>query len=227
MSEAIATQAEAPLPVRYESARTAIAAAASLDECAEWTSKAAALASYARQSKDDSLLAAATRIKARAVRRTGELLREIPASPGGDRKSDRAPLPSLKSPRQQAATNAGLSTDQARRAVRVARVPAIEFEKSVEADKPPSLMELEARGTQKKQPVTSCTADTCTPTEKDKLRAFLLLIYGFDSIKNYNPAALIGACSKKGLRDRKLQSRVKDAIRFLSEVNGSISRRLL
>lgn len=135
---------EAPLPVRYERARTEIAAAASLDECAEWTSKASALASYARQAKDDSLLAAATRIKARAIRRSGELLREIPAKTRG------GAVPPLHSERARAAKDAGLSRDQAKQAVRVAKVPATEFEEAIEADEPPSIEELAERGTSKK-----------------------------------------------------------------------------
>jgi hypothetical protein len=139
---------EAPLPIRYERARTEIAAAASLDECAEWTSKAAALASYARQAKDDSLLAAATRIKARAIRRSGELLREIPARPGYQKNG--AGAPPQRSDRAQAAKDAGLSRDQATQAVRVAKVPATEFEEAIEADEPPSIEELAERGTKKK-----------------------------------------------------------------------------
>lgn len=139
---------DAPLPVRYERARTEIAAAASLDECAEWTSKASALASYARQAKDDSLLAAATRIKARAIRRSGELLREIPAKPGYQKNG--AGAPPQRSDRAQAAKDAGLSRDQATQAVRVAKVPATEFEEAIEADEPPSIDELAERGTKKK-----------------------------------------------------------------------------
>lgn len=137
---------DAPLPVRYERARTEIAAAASLDECAEWTSKAAALASYARQAKDDSLLAAATRIKARAIRRSGELLREIPGRAGGRGPSQQA----QRSERAQAAKDAGLSNRQFKDAVRVAKVPATEFEEAIESDAPPSIEELAERGTKKK-----------------------------------------------------------------------------
>ena len=45
----------APLPVKYEHARAALAECQSVDECQTWAKKAEALASYARQADDDSL----------------------------------------------------------------------------------------------------------------------------------------------------------------------------
>jgi hypothetical protein len=42
-----------------------------------------ALASYARQAHDDTLLKLATRIQARAMQRVGELLKEIKPNKGG------------------------------------------------------------------------------------------------------------------------------------------------
>ena len=51
-----------------------------IDECAEWKNKAEAIASYARQSRDEALLHLAQRIKGRAVIRYGELLNEIEAA---------------------------------------------------------------------------------------------------------------------------------------------------
>jgi hypothetical protein len=72
-----------------------------------------ALASYARQSEDEQMLKAVMRIKARAIDRCGELLREIPAEPGT--RTDIEPrdgaVPRLT--RTVAATEAGLSRDQA------------------------------------------------------------------------------------------------------------------
>ncbi len=66
----------------------------------------------------------AARIRARAIKRCGELLREIPAKPG---KIAGASLPQ-RSDRAAAAKAAGLSTDQTKDALRVARIPAAEFE---------------------------------------------------------------------------------------------------
>jgi hypothetical protein len=75
--------ADARLPATYESAKQALAECSRIDECQNWADKGAALASYARQARDDTLFSFATRIKARALDRCGELLRQIPASSGG------------------------------------------------------------------------------------------------------------------------------------------------
>ena len=61
--------ANARLPATYEAAKTALANCARIDECQGWADKMAALASYARQVKDDELRKMADRIKARAIRR--------------------------------------------------------------------------------------------------------------------------------------------------------------
>jgi len=65
----------APLPVVYERATAAISECVYLDECKEWSNKAAALASYARQAADDELEQMCKRIRARAIRRCGILLK--------------------------------------------------------------------------------------------------------------------------------------------------------
>lgn len=69
-------QMNAPLPARYEQARTHLAQCVEIDECQDWADKAAALASYARQADDKTLENYAMRIRARAIRRAGELLKE-------------------------------------------------------------------------------------------------------------------------------------------------------
>ena len=78
--------ADARLPATYESAKQALAECSRIDECQNWADKAAALASYARQARDDTLFCFATRIKARALNRCGELLRQIPRAQAGGRK---------------------------------------------------------------------------------------------------------------------------------------------
>jgi hypothetical protein len=65
----------APLPVAYENAKMAIYQCNELDECKDWSDKAQALASYARQSADEELEKMSKRIRARAIRRCGELLK--------------------------------------------------------------------------------------------------------------------------------------------------------
>ena len=80
----------------------------------------------------------AERIRARAIRRCGELLRAIKEHPGG-RKPVGAP-PHVS--RSQAARDAGLSKDQKVSALRVARIPESEFEAAVESDDPPTVTRL-------------------------------------------------------------------------------------
>src|SRR2546425_925580 len=81
-SAAIIAEAEdAPLPTAYEAAKRALAECTKIDECADWANKARALASYARQAKDETLQKHATRIQARAIRRCGELLKEFDTKP--------------------------------------------------------------------------------------------------------------------------------------------------
>ena len=63
------TPSQARLPRTYEAAREALATCQDIDECKEWADKAAALASYAKQAEDETLLKMAARIKARATRR--------------------------------------------------------------------------------------------------------------------------------------------------------------
>lgn len=64
----------AALPASYEAAKQALATCTKLDECKDWSDKAQALASYARQADDDDLEKYAVKIKAHAIRRCGELL---------------------------------------------------------------------------------------------------------------------------------------------------------
>ena len=132
------------LPANYERARSALAETVQIDECRGWSNKAAALASYARQAKDDSLQKLAMRIHGRAVRRAGELLREIEPARGGDRgnqyrqRDGADPLPSRKS----AADAAGLSERQRKTALSVATLPQDQFEQAIESDNPPTVTEL-------------------------------------------------------------------------------------
>ena len=138
--------ARARLPATYEAAKTAIAKCAKIDECKDWADKAAALASYAKQAEDDELLKQCTRIKARAMQRCGELLKEIGPKKGGRPKTG-ADTDTKSSVRKKAAAAAGLSPRQAVTAVRVANVPAQEFERQVESEAPPTVTELARQGT--------------------------------------------------------------------------------
>jgi hypothetical protein len=132
-------------------AKKALAECEKIDECKDWADKAAALASYAKQSKDESLFKMATRIQARAIRRCGELLKEIESASLAQLKQNRrdGDGPSVET-RKQAAEEAGLSERQQKTAVRVANIPEEEFEAQVESDPPPTVTALAEQGTQKK-----------------------------------------------------------------------------
>lgn len=151
----------APLPQRYEAARAAIAECEQIDECKAWSDKAAALASYARQAKDDSLRVMAVRIQARAERRCGELLKQIPsASPENLVQHRRdGTVPSVT--RTQAASDAGLSERQRKTALRIATIPVEQFDYALESQDPPTVTQLAALGTQSRpSPVDNPNAVT-------------------------------------------------------------------
>lgn len=137
----------ARLPQSYESARTALANCVQIDECQSWADKAAALASYAKQANDEELMKMATRIRDRAIRRAGELLKQIEPGKGG-RPSETSRGAPTSFTRKQAADEAGMSRDQMHTALRVANVPAEDFERQVESDKPPTVTALAEQGKQ-------------------------------------------------------------------------------
>ena len=137
--------AEAPLPTVYVEAKNALAQCATVDECKDWSDKAEAMRSYARQAKDETLRKTAIRIQARANRRCGQLLKRFQTSPEGGRPKNGGGGSPVS--QRQAAKSAGLSKDQEKKAVRVANVPEDEFERKVEADEPPTITELAKTGT--------------------------------------------------------------------------------
>lgn len=137
--------ANARLPQTYESAKTALANCAQLDECQDWADKAAALASYAKQANDDEMMKMAVRIRDRAIRRAGELLKQI--EPGhGKNQNITDGTDSKVLTRTEAARDAGMSERQQVTAIRVANVPAADFEKQVESPNPPTVTKLAEQG---------------------------------------------------------------------------------
>ncbi len=79
------------------------------------------------------IITVADRIQARAIRRCGELLKQVEAGQGSrtDRLHDAT---DIKLTRTIAATQAGLSERQKVTALRVASIPQPEFEREVESD---------------------------------------------------------------------------------------------
>ena len=139
---------DARLPSTYEAAKTSLAECQQVDECKTWADKAVALASYARQAEDDDLLNMAMRIKARAVRRSGELLKQIESQSGGDRRSNQSMADHTLVSRTDAARNAGMSKHQQMQATRIANIPQGDFEAQVESEVPPTLSQLAQQGVQ-------------------------------------------------------------------------------
>jgi hypothetical protein len=128
----------ASLPVVYERAKQALMECEKIDECLEWADKAAALASYARQAEDVELENLSKRIRARAYRRVGEMLKEIPSGKPGPKSV--GGLPQIS--RSQAAADAGLSRDQKVTAIRIASIPDEDFEDEIESPNPPGTVLL-------------------------------------------------------------------------------------
>ena len=149
--------APARLPVTYEAAQRALTECQRVDECKDWSDKAAALASYARQAKDESLLRLAQRIQLRAVNRCGELLKQVPRGDEATRYGQVGAVPPVT--RTQVATHAGLSERQRKDALRVANVPRDTFEAAVESESPPTVTAMASWGTKPRQAAAKTPAD--------------------------------------------------------------------
>jgi hypothetical protein len=132
------------LPATYQAAQKAILKCARIDECKSWSDKAAALASYARQARDHTLRVMAERIHARAVRRCGELLKDVPSGQGS--RNQHGQLPDRAVTRQEAARHAGLSERQKVTALRLAALPVPKFEALIEGDSPLTVTQLAELG---------------------------------------------------------------------------------
>ena len=138
----------ARLPSSYHAAKGALRACVSVDECKDWADKASALASYAKQAGDTQLEDMAKRIRARAMRRAGELLKQI--EPGqGARDGKRADGGDTPLTRTEAARTAGFSERQQVTATRIATIPEDAFEDMVERGA--TVTELAAAGTQTRE----------------------------------------------------------------------------
>jgi hypothetical protein len=132
----------ARLPSSYVAAKTALLECTRVDECLAWANKAYALASYAKQARDESLKNMALRIQARAVQRCGELLRAVKPQSGKRTDRDVGGAPT----RMEVAHSAGMSRGQMRAAIQVASVPKEQFEYLVEGDMPPTITKLSQHG---------------------------------------------------------------------------------
>ncbi|HXJ22073.1 MAG TPA: hypothetical protein VMT03_17755 [Polyangia bacterium] len=214
----------AKLPAAYEAAREALEACTRLDECQDWADKSAALASYAKQSEDPTLEDHATRIRARAIRRCGELLREIQPSKGGRPADETRTGNDTSFTRTQAATDAGLSKRQKDTALRVAAVPQAEFDVLVDGkDRPAKVTELARAGTKAaRKPVVDLAGRS-----PDDYRA---MVQAFGTIKEFaryiekaDLDAAVRGCSEDDLAD--LAEQIPTVITRLSGWLGKINAR--
>lgn len=137
---------QASLPQTYEAAKAALAKCQAMDECQSWADKAAALASYAKQAEDDAMLKMAARIKTRAARRAGELLKQIEPQQGARTDLKLSEGDHTRFTREDAARQAGMSKHQQVQATRIASIPDEDFEEQVESDTPPTLSQLAQQG---------------------------------------------------------------------------------
>lgn len=87
---------------------------------------------------DDELEKRSMRIRARAIRRAGELLKQWDGK-GNNQDTDGA---NSKQTLREVAKAAGMSDRQQVTTVRVANVPAKSFEAQIESEKPPTVTKL-------------------------------------------------------------------------------------
>ena len=118
--------------VRYEQARTALAAVHSYDEVKDIMDQAERAAVYARQANDSDLIKYATEIRVRAQRRAGEMLAQTEKAPAGrpavNRSSDTTNSPATLA-------DMGITKDQSSNWQALASMSDEHFEATVEAAK--------------------------------------------------------------------------------------------
>jgi hypothetical protein len=150
--------------VKYNAAKAALAVCANIDECNAWADKAAALAAYGKQVNDNELEINAKRIRARALRRIGELMKEIPLGKRGPKlidasvkkqmaasQTERLADAAAETSRAKVAREARISERRQATALQIANLPVEEFEAAVEADKPATIKTLAERGRKKRK----------------------------------------------------------------------------
>ena len=95
---------------------------------------------------DETLQKTAVRIKSRAIKRCGELLKQFDARGDHRQMPDAKGAPPILPSRGGRPTKPECLNDQIKDAVRVSNVPEAEFERLVESDDPPSITQLAELG---------------------------------------------------------------------------------
>jgi hypothetical protein len=115
----------------------------------------------------------AERIQARAVRRCGELLKEVPSGQGS--RNQHGQLRDGAVTRQEAARDAGLSERQKVTALRLAALPAPKFDSLLECESPPTVTQLAELGRQTRsaeQPKPGSTGDDRVARARELFKRF-------------------------------------------------------
>ncbi len=126
--------------LKYEEARAALAACVKIDEARNIRDTAEAIRAYARQANDTEIESRAAEIKLRALRRLGELSREMPrAKPGGTingkKGGAKIDCPGGGQSKNDALADAGITRQQANRCEIIASLPEEHFEAKINAAK--------------------------------------------------------------------------------------------
>jgi hypothetical protein len=145
---------EVAIPVSYQKAVTAIQECHAIDEAKEWTDKMSALALYYKQSKDETLEKYAKRIKYRAKKRMGELLKQYDGRKENYGNQHTGSICKTNTSdglatQKEVAQSIGLSQRQQEEAVRFANVPEQKFEELIESDNIPTQAEIAELGKKK------------------------------------------------------------------------------
>jgi hypothetical protein len=208
----------ATLPTTYINACNAMAECSTMDECQTWADKAAALASYAKQSQDEQLMKMAVRIQARAISRCGELLKQIDIVRGDKSLFVDADGSGSIVTRKSAAEQAGLSERQQYTALRVAGVPKDEFERLVESDNPPTITKLAELG-KKTRPIVDLQGRD--PKAYNRAMHFCgMLRFYLDDLKKYEVSAIIEDL------DDKERAKVREYITQIDSIHDQIVTRI-
>lgn len=116
--------------LKYNLARTALAAAHKVDEVKDIRDKAMAMQAYAIQAKDTDLIRYATEIRLRAERRAGELLAEM--AERRERQGDGRPSKQSQVATVSKLSDLGVTKTQSSRWQKLAKLDEDEFEGKVE-----------------------------------------------------------------------------------------------
>jgi hypothetical protein len=121
---------------KYDAAKYALQVAASVDEVKDIIDKAIAMSIYAKQANDTQLMDYANEIKARAQRKAGELLKEIPKAKGtaggGNANVTGGGFNPPPVNKEKTLKELGISKDQSADWQKIAEIPEDRFNELVE-----------------------------------------------------------------------------------------------